>query len=109
MFSSLQYCPARTSQRYRPRSTNRTSLSRSFAFSQANISSILSRTNNARRRLSFGSIIGNPLVHKFVKPIKIARSRPANQVLFDQLLVIETKAQMRAAETTVLREAYPAV
>jgi len=83
--------------------------SRSFAFSQAKISSILSRTNNARRRLSFGDIIGNPLVHKLVKPIKVARSRPTDQVRFNQLLVIEAETQMSAAHTAVLWEPNPAV
>src|SRR5271170_4063908 len=102
MFSSLQYCPDRTSQRYCPSSTNRTSRSRSRAFSQARISSILSKTNKARRRSSLGASIGGPLIHKLVKPIKVARSWSTNQVDVDQLLVIEAEAQVRAADATVL-------
>jgi hypothetical protein len=44
--------------------------------------------------LSFGATIGNPLVHKLVKPIKVARSRPTDQICFNQFLVIKTKTQM---------------
>src|ERR1022692_4295911 len=63
MFSSLQYYPDRTSHRYCPSSTNRTSRSRSLALSQARISLILSKTNKARRRSSLGAAIGNaPMV-----------------------------------------------
>jgi hypothetical protein len=53
--------------------------------------------------------MGNPLIHKFVKPIKVARSRPTDQIRFNQLLITEAKAQMRAADTAVLREADAAV
>src|ERR1022692_2540441 len=57
-FSSLQYCPARTSHRYLPRSTKRVSRSISFCFSHARISSILVSTNSARLRLSLGGMGG---------------------------------------------------
>src|ERR1700684_3731562 len=76
-FSSLQYCPARTSHRYLPRSTNRVSRSASFCRSQERISSILVRTNRARLRLSSGGI-GGYLVNKFVKQTKI-NSRFTNE------------------------------
>src|SRR5208282_4734262 len=76
-FSSLQYCPARTSHRYRPSSTKRVSRSASFCFSHARISSILVRTNSARLRLSLGGI-GIGLKRKFVKQTKI-NSRLAHE------------------------------
>ena len=38
--------------------------------------------------------MGNPLVRELVKPIKVARSWPTDQIRFDQLLVIEAKAGM---------------
>ena len=53
--------------------------------------------------------MGNPLIHKFVKPIKVARSRPTDQIRFNQLLVTKAETQMRAADTAVLRETDPAV
>src|ERR1019366_4321592 len=109
MFSSLQYCPDRTSHRYCPSSTNRTSRSCSLTLSHARISLILSKTNKARRRSSFGAAIGNPLIHKLVKPIKVARSRTTDEVRVDQLLVIEAETQVRAADAAVLRETNTAV
>jgi len=60
-------------------------------------------------RLSSGGAIGNPLIHKFVKPIKVARFRPTDQVRFNQLLVTKAEPQIRAAHTAVLREADTAV
>ena len=59
--------------------------------------------------MSSGAAIGNPLIHKFVKPIKVARSRPTDQIRFDQLLVTKAETQMRAAHAAVLRETDPAV
>jgi len=59
--------------------------------------------------LSFGATIGNPLVHKFVKPIKVARSRPSDQVRVDQFLVPKAEAQMGTARAAVLRKADTAV
>jgi hypothetical protein len=55
-FSSFQYCFALTSHRYSPSSTNRTSPSRSLAFSQDRISSIFPRTKLARRGLSLAAV-----------------------------------------------------
>src|SRR5262249_35660061 len=49
-FSSFQYWFNRTSHKYCPSSTNRTSRYGSFVFSQVSISSILARTMTARRR-----------------------------------------------------------
>src|SRR5205823_6826125 len=89
-FSSRQYCPARTSQRYLPSSTNRVSFSTSLRCSQAKISSIFVSTNWARRRLSLGSI-GGSLVMKLVKPIKAFCSSPADQRGIHQFLASETK------------------
>src|SRR5438309_11091962 len=51
-------CPARTSHKYRPSSTNFVSFSASLCCSQAMISSILLSTNRARLRSSLGSIGG---------------------------------------------------
>jgi hypothetical protein len=47
---------------------------------------------------------GAPLFLKLVKPIKVACSWAANQFRISQLLIVETKSQMRAAHTSVLRE-----
>ena len=59
--------------------------------------------------MSSGEAIGNPLIHKFVKPIKVAGSRPTDEVRFNQVLITEAKTQMRAADTAVLRETDAAV
>src|SRR5579864_5820721 len=73
------------------------------------ISSILAKTNTARLRLSVGATIGTLLIHKLVKPIKVARSWPADQVCFNELRIIKAQTQMRAAHTAVIRETDPAV
>src|SRR6202140_2569779 len=104
MLSTLQYCPARTSHRYRPSSTNFESRSRSMALSHAKISSIFESTNTARRRLSFGGMNGLPLVVKHVKPIKVARSWLTNEFGSNECLVPEAQSEMRAAYTPVLRK-----
>jgi hypothetical protein len=65
-------------------------------------------TSRARRRSRF-RVIGNPLIRKLVKPIKVARSRFANQVYVDQLLVVQAETQMGTADTAVLWEANPAM
>src|ERR1022692_5216959 len=90
-FSSLQYCPARTSHRYLPSSTKRVSRSASFCLSHAKISSILVRTKRARLRLSFGGI-GGYLVNKFVKQTKID-SRLAHECSFDQVGLVEAEPE----------------
>ena len=54
--------------------------------------------------LSFGGTRGLPLIQKLVKPIKIARSRATNKFRFNKLLVSETQAELRTADTAVLRE-----
>src|SRR5438132_1681363 len=107
-FSSRQYCPARTSQRYLPSSTKRVSFSASLRCSQAKISSILVSTNWARRRLSLGSI-GGFLVMKLVKPSKIFCSWPPDESGFDQLLPSEAKPDIGAAGAWVLGETDAAV
>ena len=61
------------------------------SFSQVRISSILPRTKTARLRLSSGGIRGRRLIHKFVKPVKVARSCDADEICVDQLLVVKTK------------------
>jgi hypothetical protein len=68
---------------------------------------ILPRTKTARLTLSLGAIANLLSVHKFVNPIKVARSCLPDQIRFDQLLVIQAKAQMSAAHAAVqvLREA----
>src|SRR5208283_4837558 len=108
-FSNRQYCLARTSQRYSPNSTKRTSLSCSLTFSQDKISSILPSTNTARCRLISGVTISPLLIHKLVKPGKVARSRCKGKTGFDQCLVIETEPKVRAAHAAVLGKADPAV
>src|ERR1700751_2693689 len=73
------------------------------------ISSIFPRTTKARRRLIPGDTRVRSLIHKLVKPIKIAGSWFSNQVRADQFLVTQTEAQMRTAHASVLREADAAV
>src|SRR5438132_1885330 len=107
-FSSRQYCPARTSQRYLPSSTKRISRSVSLRCSQAKISSIWVSTNLARRRLSLGSI-GGFLVIKLVKPSKMLCSWPPDESGLDQLLASEAKPDIGTAAARVLRETDPAV
>src|SRR6202140_2335175 len=107
MLSTLQYCPARTSHRYRPSSTNFESRSRSVAFSQAKISSIFESTNTARRRLSFGATRGLPLFVKHVKPIKVARSRLTNEFGINQWFVAKTQPEVGTADAPVLRKTNP--
>src|SRR5271170_6688278 len=80
------------------------SRSRSVVRSQCRISSIFSSTNKARRRFSLGAIGGGPLLLKLVNPIKVARSRPANQFRIQQLLIPQADPEMRAAHTAVLGE-----
>src|SRR5208282_149883 len=106
-FSSLQYCPARTSHRYRPSSTKRESRSASFCFSHARISSILVRTNSARLRLSLGGI-GIGLKRKFVKQTKI-NSRLAHEGGLDQVTLIEAEPDEWAGRTRILRKTDAAV
>src|SRR5206468_4387859 len=106
--SRRQYCPARTSHRYRPNSTKRVSFSASLRCSQAKISSILVSTNWARRRLSLGRI-GGSLVMKLVKPIKLFCSWPPDESGLDQLLASETKPDIRTAAARVLRKTDAAV
>src|ERR1022692_4096871 len=102
-FSSLQYCPARTSHRYLPSSTKRVSRSASFCRSQARISSILVRTNSARLRLSLGGI-GIGLKRKFVKQTKID-SWLAHERGLDQVGLIKAEPDEGAGCTRILREA----
>src|SRR6266853_1044212 len=106
-FSSLQYCPARTSHKYLPRSTNRVSRSASFWRSHARISSILVRTNSARLRLSLGGI-GGYLVNKFVKQTKI-NSRLAHKGSFDQIGLVEAQPDEGTSRAWVLWEADTAM
>src|ERR1035441_2532993 len=106
-FSSLQYCPARTSHRYLPSSTKRVSRSVSFCFSQAKISSILVRTKRARLRLSFGGI-GIGLKRKFVKQTKID-SWLAHECSFDQVGLVEAEPEEGAGGTGVLGKADAAM
>jgi hypothetical protein len=56
-----------------------------------------------------GVTIGLLSIHKLVKPSKVARSWCQGETEIDQLLVIETKAKMRAAHATVLWETNPTV
>src|SRR5207247_10955564 len=107
-FSSRQYCPARTSHRYRPSSTNLVSFSVSLRCSQAKISSILVSTNWARRRLSVGSI-GGFLVMKLVKPIKLFCSWPSDESGLNQLVTSETKPDIGTTAAGVLGKTDAAV
>src|SRR3989449_4782525 len=79
------------------------SFSASLRFSQARISSILVRTNRARRRLSLGSM-GGFSVRKLVKPTKLFGSRPPHQSGLDQILPSQTEANIRTTAAGVLRE-----
>src|SRR6266478_6966961 len=101
-FSSRQYCPARTSQRYRPSSTNRVSRSASDLRSQARISSILVRTNRARLRFSLGSM-GGILVRKLVKPTKVVCSWTPYERRFGQVLPPQAESDIWTAGALVLR------
>src|ERR1019366_1320439 len=102
-FPSRQYCPARTSHRYLPRSTKRESRSISFCLSHARISSILVRTNNARLRLSLGGI-GGYSVNKFVKQTKV-NSRFTHEGGFNQLGLVEADPDEWARCARILRKA----
>jgi hypothetical protein len=53
--------------------------------------------------------VGRPLIHKIVKPIKVARSCFADEIRIDELLVVEAKSQTAAAPATVLGEANATV
>src|SRR6266478_1929444 len=103
-FSSLQYCPARTSHRYRPSSTNRVSRSASDLRSQARITSILVSTNRARLRLSLRSM-GGILVCKLVKPTKVFCSRAPHQRRFGQILSPQTEPDVGTTGAGVLGKA----
>src|SRR5207302_7436936 len=103
-FSTRQYCPARTSHRYRPSSTNRVSLSVSLRLSQARISSILVRTNWARFLFSFGSM-GGYLEIKLVKPTKVF-SRTPDEASVDEFLPAQAQADIGAGDACVLGEAH---
>jgi len=59
--------------------------------------------------LSFGGISVCPLIRKLVKPIKVTRSRPTNELGFDHRLIFEAESEMGAADAAVLREANAAV
>lgn len=48
-------------------------------------------------------------IHKLVKPSKVARSWCEGEIGIDQLLVLETKAKVRAAHAAVLGETNAAV
>src|SRR5207245_9702634 len=50
-----------------------------------------------------------PLIHKLVKPIKVARSRTTNKFRLNKLLVSETQPQLRATDAAVPRETDAAV
>ena len=52
---------------------------------------------------------GCPLVLKLVKPIKVARSRSADEFGINELLTPETQTQMRTAYASILRKPNPAV
>src|SRR6266436_6047091 len=106
--SNRQYCPARTSHRYRPSSTNRVSRSASDLRSQARISSILVRTNRARLRLSLGSI-GGILVCKLVKPTKVVCSWTSYERSFGQVRSSQTEPDVGTAGAGVLGKADAAV
>src|SRR5437870_3757525 len=107
-FSKRQYCPARTSHRYLPSSTNRVSRSASFRCSHARISSILVSTNRARWRFSLGSM-GAFLVRKLVKPTKLFCSWPAHQSGFGQILSSQAEPDVGAAAARILRKSNTAV
>src|ERR1019366_8594206 len=106
-FSSRQYWPARTSQRYLPSSTNLVSRSFSCRASQARIASILLSTSWARRRFSLGGM-GGYLVTKFVKQTKID-SRLADQPSLHQVVLVETEPEKRTGGTRILGKADAAV
>src|ERR1019366_4637177 len=101
-FSSRQYWPARTSQRYLPSSTNLVSRSFSCRASQARIASILLRTSRPRRRFSLGGM-GGYLVTKFVKQTKID-SRLADKARLHQIALVEAEPEKRTGSTGVLGE-----
>src|SRR6201987_514480 len=107
MFSTLQYCPARTSHKYFPSSTNRVSRSASFRCSHARISSIFVSTNKARFLFSFGNI-GGLLVRKLVKQTKIV-SRTTDQSGIDHFRLSQTEADIRATGAGILRKPDAAV
>src|SRR6202162_878765 len=107
-FSSRQYCPARTSHRYRPSSTKRVSRSASDRRSQARISSILVRTNRARLRLSLGSM-GGVLVIKLVKQTKVLCSWTPHQRRFGQVRPSQTETNVGTAGAGVLGKANATV
>src|SRR5579864_8996982 len=96
-FSSLQYCPARTSHKYLPSSTNRVSRSVSLRRSQARISSIFVNTNRARFLFSFGSM-GGLLVRKLVKQTKIVSGTPYQSGI-DHFLLSQAEAHVRATRS----------
>src|ERR1019366_596583 len=102
-FSSRQYCPARTSHKYLPNSTNLVSRSFSCRASQARIASILLRTSRARRRFSLGGM-GGYLVSKFVKQTKID-SRLADKASLHQVALVKTETEEWTGGTRVLGEA----
>src|SRR5271154_3140335 len=52
---------------------------------------------------------GGPLLLKLVNPIKVARSRPANEFKIQQLLIPQANPQMRAAHTAILGKSDSAV
>src|SRR5579864_2922805 len=87
---------------------NFVSRSVSFRCSHARISSILPRTNTARRRLNFGGM-GGSLVTKLVNPIKTVCSWTPHQRGVCQSLLSQTKPQIRTAAAGILRKANSAV
>src|ERR1019366_4459253 len=106
-FSSRQYWPARTSQRYLPSSTNLVSRSFSCRASQARIASILLSTSWARRRFSLGGM-GGYLVTKFVKQTKID-SRLADKPSLHQIALVEAEPKKRTGGARILGEANTAM
>ena len=46
--------------------------------------------------MSFGGTIGRPLVHKLVKPVKVARSCLADKILRYEVVVVKAKSKMWA-------------
>src|SRR5579864_7493065 len=106
-FSSLQYCPARTSHRYLPSSTNRVSRSASRRCSHARISSILVRTNWARFLFSFGSM-GGYLEIKLVKPTKVFSGTP-DEASVNEFLSAQAQSDIRAGGTRILGKPNSAV
>ena len=66
-------------------------------------------TNKARLRLSFGGVIGRPLIRKLVKPIKVARFCLADEVHRYQVVVVKAQPQMWAAHAALLRKPDTAV